>query len=331
MRRFLAAALFSLMAACTGSIDDGSAPTDLASDDAGSTPSDSGASLETGSALEEDAGETGSEDTGAEAKDTGTEAKDSAAPDTAKPAEDTAPAEDAIATAGPSSTRQTAHPLDKTDAPNGFFEYLPPGYSKTGAKVPLMIFWHGIGEDGNGTTDLDKVVANGPPKLIKADKWPNDRPWIVLSPQNPSGCPSPASIKAFIAWSLAHYNVDLKRVYLTGLSCGAIGSWNYLQSELDTTPVAAAVLIAGNGTGAWDSHHCDLGKMAIWAFHGDADGTVAPSGTTYPMNNLVACPSPPRRDAKMTIYPGVGHDSWTRTYDLSAGHDIYAWMLANHL
>jgi hypothetical protein len=71
--------------------------------------------------------------------------------------------------------------------------------------------------------------------------------------------------------------------------------------------------------------------MAIWAFHGDADGTVAPSGTTYPMNNLIACPSPPRRDAKMTIYPGVGHDSWTRTYDLSAGHDIYAWMLANHL
>jgi hypothetical protein len=29
----------------------------------------------------------------------------------------------------------------------------------------------------------------------------------------------------------------------------------------------------------------------------------------------------------MTVYPGVDHDSWTRTYDLSAGHDIYAWML----
>jgi len=30
----------------------------------------------------------------------------------------------------------------------------------------------------------------------------------------------------------------------------------------------------------------------------------------------------------LTVYPGVGHDSWTRTYDLSAGHDIYTWLLS---
>ena len=30
----------------------------------------------------------------------------------------------------------------------------------------------------------------------------------------------------------------------------------------------------------------------------------------------------------MTIYPGVGHDSWTRTYDGSAGHDVFGWMLS---
>ncbi|MFV0543627.1 MAG: hypothetical protein ACK5L8_08080 [Marinicella pacifica] len=29
----------------------------------------------------------------------------------------------------------------------------------------------------------------------------------------------------------------------------------------------------------------------------------------------------------MVIYPGVGHNSWRRTYDLSAGHDIYHWLL----
>ena len=39
------------------------------------------------------------------------------------------------------------------------------------------------------------------------------------------------------------------------------------------------------------------------------------------------CPSPPLIEAKLTIYPGVKHDSWTKTYDLSAGHDIYAWLL----
>lgn len=46
------------------------------------------------------------------------------------------------------------------------------------------------------------------------------------------------------------------------------------------------------------------------------------------MNNVIACPQPPREEAKLTIYPGVGHDSWTRTYDGSAGHDIYTWLLS---
>lgn len=53
---------------------------------------------------------------------------------------------------------------------------------------------------------------------------------------------------------------------------------------------------------------------------------MSPQGTIVPMTNLMACdPAPP--EANMTIYPGVGHDSWTRTYNLSADHDIYEWML----
>ena len=45
---------------------------------------------------------------------------------------------------------------------------------------------------------------------------------------------------------------------------------------------------------------------------------------------LNACTPAPSVPPKLTIYPGVGHDSWTRTYDGSAGHDIYAWMLQYH-
>jgi hypothetical protein len=30
---------------------------------------------------------------------------------------------------------------------------------------------------------------------------------------------------------------------------------------------------------------------------------------------------------KKTIYPGVGHNSWDRTYDGSAGHDVFEWLL----
>ena len=75
---------------------------------------------------------------------------------------------------------------------------------------------------------------------------------------------------------------------------------------------------------------CELGRIAIWGFHGDADERVSPNGTIIPTDNLMDCPSPPRHDLQVTIYPGVGHDSWSRTYNLSAGHDIYSWLLTQH-
>jgi hypothetical protein len=87
------------------------------------------------------------------------------------------------------------------------------------------------------------------------------------------------------------------------------------------------VPIAGDGRPAWETSKCQLGDVAIWAFHGDADDVVAPAGSIEPMTDLMACPAPPRRDAELTIYPGVDHDSWTGTYNLTAGHDIYNWLL----
>lgn len=35
-------------------------------------------------------------------------------------------------------------------------------------------------------------------------------------------------------------------------------------------------------------------------------------------------------DYLFTIYPGVGHDSWTQTYNLSnPQNDIYAWLMTH--
>ena len=227
---------------------------------------------------------------------------------------------------GPSSLRHTPRPLGTTGAAQGFYEYLPPGYGS--GTFPLLVFLHGVGENGDGTTQLDYVLRAGPPRLIDRDAWPDDRPFIVLSPQHSGdGCPSADEVHAFIAFGMSHYDVDTTRVYLTGLSCGAIGSWRYLGRYLDEQ-IAAAVLIAGDGRSAWSASMCDLGRVAIWSFHGDADSIVAPAGSIEPMTNMIDdCPMPPRREAILTVYPGVGHDSWSRTYDLSAGHDVYTWLL----
>jgi predicted esterase len=248
-----------------------------------------------------------------------------------------------VVDAGPTSARQTAKPLGTNGSPNGYMEYLPPCYDK-GLAMPLLVFWHGIGENGNGTTEVNKVTAWGPPKLIANNKWDKTRPFIVLSPQYVptngniapgGGCPSSATINTFLNWATTNYNVDKKRVYLTGLSCGAIGIWDYL-ANFQGTLVAAAVPLSGNpgdptqATSAWKRAGCTLGGAAIWSMHGDKDGIVPYAPDQLTMANLIACPQPPRRDAKFTTIVGGDHVIWDPLYDLSGGNgDIYQWMLMN--
>ena len=224
----------------------------------------------------------------------------------------------------PSSAHFKKIPLGMSAAKQGFWEYTPPGYGG-GEKYPLMIFLHGIGENGNGDSELDKVPNNGIPGLIKNNNWDTTRPFVVLSPQHPGGgCPGSAEVHDFIDFAVNNYDINPGRVYLTGLSCGAIGAWGYLGDYLDQQ-IVAMVPIAGDGKGAFNKAKCELGKTPIWAFHGDKDGTVLPSGTTEPVTALQMCD--PKPDVEMVIYPGVGHDSWSMTYNLSAGHDIYTWFL----
>lgn len=228
---------------------------------------------------------------------------------------------------GPSSERLTLRPEGTTNAPLGFAEYLPPGYGD-GTKRPLLLFLHGIGENGTGSEmELDKLFNTGLPRLIEQDEWPSERPFVVLASQHPGGgCHSSQEIEGMLAYGMENYDVDPKKVYITGLSCGAIGGWGYLGAHTDEV-VAAAVLIAGDGNGAFNQAMCDLGKVPIWALHGDDDATVNVSGSINPIENLNECTDPAPIEAKLTVYPGVGHNSWDRTYDLSAGNDIYAWML----
>jgi len=232
------------------------------------------------------------------------------------------------------SDHQTARATGYLSSPQGFYEYLPPGYAASGPGKPLLIFFHGLGENGDGSLGaLPVVLNNGPPRFINRDAWPESRPFIVLSPQQPSSCPNAASIAAFLTWARAHYNVDSTRIYLTGLSCGAIGIASYLQANVLTSDVAAVVGISGDWRGAWNTRMCTLGRMPIWALHGDADtnGGTLPDFSRLPITSLIACPQPPRADAVLTMLPGVGHEgrAWNDTYSGANGNDVYGWLLAH--
>jgi len=260
-----------------------------------------------------------------------------------------------------SASRLTAHPLGATASPLGYYEYLPPGYG-SGAKKPLLIFLHGFGGNGDGTSaQLPNVINDaGIAYYIANNGWAASRPFVVLAPQhnfiespafpypcdvpfggsclmqhqhdygNPlpagSACWAPSEIHAFLDYALAHYNVDPTRVYLTGLSCGGYGVWESL-AQFGAGRIAAAVPIAGDGRPALRSSGCALASAPIWAFHGDADDVVDPAGSIDTIAGLRACPAPPAKELRLTIYPGVDHDSWDHAYSGSQGQDIYGWML----
>jgi predicted peptidase len=197
--------------------------------------------------------------------------------------------------------------------PFGYFIYTPSGYDNSKAYYPLLVFLHGAGQKGNSLVDpgdLEKVIAHGPPKLISEKNWAPRYPMVVVSPQCHLDYWDPVMVNQFIEYIISHYRINLHRIYLTGLSMGGYGTFYYLEKYSTDGYVAAAVPICGGGDlqYAWR-----LVNIPLWAFHGDADNTVNVLKSINMINAINELK--PSLPAKLTIYPGVDHNSWERTYD----------------
>lgn len=149
-----------------------------------------------------------------------------------------------------------------------------------------------------------------------------DLPADVVSPQNSRGWWNTNDTAGMLAHAIKTYRVDPERIYVTGLSMGGGAAWTLsMASVAGSSPkrfwasqIAAVVPIAGaadpkNSNGAI----CNVmvaNNLPVFAFHGTADPT-----------------------AKLTLYPGVGHDAWTKTYDpatqVETGRNIYQWLLSH--
>ena len=227
----------------------------------------------------------------------------------------------------------TNKPLGTTTAANGYIEYLPPAYTTNpDQKLPIILFFHGSGENGNGTTELYKLYNTGLPYIIQNNTWTYRNQFVVLMPQHVSTnannlCPSANEVRNFIDYARKAYNIDTLQLYITGLSCGGNGVWDFIGAYPSNEKVAAAVPISANGTKASREGKAGCSKaIPTWAFHGTSD-TTSPWANDVTANNVFnACPQP-HAEAKLTLYPGVAHDAWTQTYNLSSGNDIYAWLL----
>ncbi|MCM8526127.1 MAG: prolyl oligopeptidase family serine peptidase [Lentisphaeraceae bacterium] len=194
-----------------------------------------------------------------------------------------------------------------------FFLFTPKNY-ESAESVPLIIFLHGSGERG---TDINKVAVHGIPKIAPKNE---NFEFMGVSPQ--------CLRKEKMRWTVEDldilldyvtktYKVDKKRIYLTGLSMGGYGTWAWAAKRPNVFAAAAPICGGGNPADAKN-----YGKMPIWVFHGDKDRAVKIEKSQVMVDAIKKAGG----NVKFTIYPGVGHDSWTATYN---NPELYKWFLSH--
>lgn len=191
-----------------------------------------------------------------------------------------------------------------------YWLYIPEAYETDDKKWPLMLFLHGAGERG---TDLEKVKVHGPPKLIDEGKT---FPFIIVSPQCPEGQYwSIESLDLLLNDIVENYNVDLDRIYVTGLSMGGYGTWT-LATEFPNRFAAIAPVCGGGNP---NLAHL-IKDVPAWIFHGEKDMVVPIKQSQMMVDAIKKVGGNPM----FTKYPEANHDSWTETYN---NDDLYDWFL----
>ena len=236
---------------------------------------------------------------------------------------------------------QTARSFSDPTMPNikGFYEYLPAGYTPgSGKKYPLIIFFHGVGELASNGAPLSAVLNNGVPKVIAQGKFPvsftvNNQTYsfIVISPQFNTWPGSADAIK-FKNYLLSKYDVDINRIYVTGLSMGGGETWGALsENKTEAKAFAASAVVCGYYPPTTTlAANIASNNTPIWAFHNKADPNVPTDYSINWVKYIDATIPAPNPLAKITIFDATGHDAWTKAYDPAYKENnmnMYEWML----
>lgn len=198
-----------------------------------------------------------------------------------------------------------------------------------GKKFPLILFLHGAGERGSDNmkqlTYIDSVFAN---KNLQ-----NENPCFVLAPQ----CPQ-ANRWVEVDWKLDNHNIpekpskdlelvnllidslieilpiDKSRIYITGLSMGGFGTWDFIARYPEK--FAAAVPICGGGD---EKTASSISQIPIWCFHGSKDKVVKVERS----RNMIDAIKDSGGNPKYTEYQDLGHLCWSRAY---SEEELFKWL-----
>lgn len=221
----------------------------------------------------------------------------------------------------------------------GFYQSLPSKYNERSDKYPMIIFVHGLGQVGNGTTELSKVAEEAIIKRIAQKSFPphftvgkDAYSFIVLAPQF-STHESLAALHGFVEYAVKNYRVDQQRIYLAGLSLGGRMICDYAAAY--PSRISAVVPMAGvskpDETFTSKTSAIAKNKIPVWEFHNRNDQLMSSADAELFISEILE--KNPGHKALISLLSDKGeanHDSWTRASDPSFkvnDKNIYQWML----
>lgn len=207
--------------------------------------------------------------------------------------------------------------------------FVPKDY--TGDRpYPLIMMLHGYGDRG---FDGRRFLKVGLPRAVEARK--DSFSFLVVCPEGHEGNWAEGGDDARIVMEILtrtadEFNVDARRLYLTGVSSGAAAVWRFASRFPD---LWAAIFPTATSD-------CDPDRAAalkdtpIWCFHNYNDDSAPPRIPRKMIEAIEAAGGRPRY-TEFVVLPDDDkrldvrinrHNSWTKAY---ATEDLYDWLLEN--
>lgn len=212
---------------------------------------------------------------------------------------------------------------------------FPENYDKS-KKYPLILVLHGAGERGSdnerqlihgGKLFVDSAVRGEYPAIVVFPQCPAQSYWssvkidrgktpleLTFNYTEPITTPLRDAID-LVNRLVREEAVNKKKVYITGLSMGGMGTFEAVHRFPRT--FAAALPICGGG----DTQRYVKVKTPFWIFHGSDDAVVDVKHSKAMVEKLEDL----KVKVRYTEYPGVNHNSWDNAF---AEPDYLKWMFS---
>lgn len=201
--------------------------------------------------------------------------------------------------------------------------YIPNNYSPS-KKYPVILYLHGAGSIGNdNSTQLIAISkmfeCNGDIVSNAFVICPQSPEWWSLDKSSNDNNGTLSSALRLLNNITEKYSCDKNRIYLTGVSMGAFGTWSMLERHGDV--FAAAVPICGGGNSYNGAAFIDI---PIKIYHGTKDTTVSFSRSEDMYNAIIKAGG---KKVDFIRLEGYDHYIWSHVY---SDRELFYWMFSQN-